>query len=241
MTPQQLSPSQAHSLFDILTHHEAYAEIQALKNPQTVANFGVPLQPENLPDSSSPLLQILLRKFVLVLPGLRDVSPDFWLQNIKGLATALDDANLSESYDKGSIGIRKTLSTAIASVVEYVSRGCLGGYPKHMGGGERQYDTAKPDDVLAAWDEFLQQAIYGDMLERIFIKASETDKLSDHEPLVQATHEYVFVMFDPQTISTDVSSSGVLSEAVSDSSLDLDHSSTISLSYRLGGSQCFLC
>ena len=196
MASQTLSPNQAHALFDILTHHETYAEIQALKDPNSIAKFGFPVQSETPADSSSPLIQILLQKFIFILPGLRDVSSDFWTSNIKGLATALDDANLSESYDKGSIGIRKTLSTAIASMVEYVSRGCLGGYPKHIKTEDREYSTSKPDDVITAWDQFLQQVIYGDGLEKMFVKAAETDKLSDHESLVQTAHEYALVMFD---------------------------------------------
>lgn len=200
--PPSLSPTQAHALFDILTHHESYAEIQALKKAVAIANFGLPLQPKNPPQSSSPLLQILLQKFITVLPGLRDVSADFWETNITGLATALDDANLSESYDKGSIGIRKTLSTAIASIVEYVARGVLGGFPRNATkrDAEYKYDTSNPDDVIAAWDEFLQQIIYGDLLDRMFVKAAQTDKLSDHEPLVQAAHVYAFVMFGPTQI-----------------------------------------
>lgn len=193
MGTQQLSPRQAHALFDILTHHETYAEIQALKDPKTVSDFEVPGEPKKPDSSASPLLQILLHKFVYVLPGLRDVAPDFWT-NVKDLVVALAQGNLSESYDKGSIGIRKTLSTATASVVEYVSRGCLGGYPRHAGNKERKYDTSDPDDVVAAWDEFLQQIIYGDMLDRLFAKAAETDKLSNHEPLVQAAHEYAFTI-----------------------------------------------
>ena len=193
MGTQYLSSRQAHALFDILTHYQTYAEIQALKDPKIVLDFEVPGEP-NKPDSSaSPLLQILLHKFIYVLPGLRDVAPDFWT-NIKNLIVALAEGNLSESYDKGSIGIRKTLSTATASIVEYVSRGCLGGYPKHAGQTERQYKKLDPDDVVAAWDEFLQQVIYGDMLDRLFAKATETDKLSDHEPLVQAAHEYAFTI-----------------------------------------------
>ena len=196
MASQTLSPTQAHALFDILTHHETYAEIQALKDPEAIAKFGSPLQSETPADSSSPLIQILLQKFIYILPGLRDVSPEFWYANIRGLATALDDANLSESYDKGSIGVRKTLSTAIASMVEYVSRGCLGGYPRHIEEKSREYSTTKPDDVITAWDQFLQQVIYGDMLEKMFAKAAETDKLSDHESLVQAAHEFALVMFD---------------------------------------------
>ena len=184
-----LNPRQANALFDVLTHHETYAEIQALKDPNIVSSFEVPGESNKPGSSASPLLQILLHRFIYVLPGLKDVSPDFWT-NIKNLVVALAEGNLSESYDKGSIGIRKTLSTATASIVEYVSRGCLGGYPRHAGQKERQYNNSDPDDVVAAWDEFLQQVIYDDMLDRMFAKAAETDKLSDHEPLVQAAHEY---------------------------------------------------
>ena len=188
-----LNPRQANALFDILTHHETYAEIQALKDPNIVSSFEVPGESNKPGSSASPLLQILLHRFIYVLPGLKDVSPDFWT-NIKNLVVALAEGNLSESYDKGSIGIRKTLSTATASIVEYVSRGCLGGYPKHAGQKERQYNNSDPDDVVGAWDEFLQQVIYNDMLDRMFAKASETDKLSDHEPLVQAAHEYAITI-----------------------------------------------
>lgn len=193
MGSQHLSPRQAHALFDILTHHETYAEIQALKDPKIVSDFQVPGEPKKPDSSASPLLQILLHKFVYVLPGLRDVVPDFWI-NVRKLVVALAEGNLSESYDKGSIGIRKTLSTAAASIVEYVSRGCLGGYPKHAGQTECQFNNSDPDDVVAAWDEFLQQVIYGDMLDRLFAKAAETDRLSEHEPLVQAAHEYALTM-----------------------------------------------
>lgn len=195
MTTNYLSATQAHALFDILTHHESYAELQALKEPKAIAEFGQPLQSENPSESSSPLLQLLLQSFVTVLPGLKDVPPEFWNPNITGLATALDDANLSESYDKGSIGIRKTLSTAIASIVEYVARGVLGGYPQHVTRKAGEYDPSDPEDVMIAWDEFLQQVIYGDMLDKMFAKAAATDQLSEHEPLVQAAHEYAFVMF----------------------------------------------
>ena len=197
MALEQLTSDQAHALFDILTHHESCLEIQALKNPQNIRNFGLPLQTEiPIEYSSSPLIQTLLQRFVLNLPGLRDVSPEFWTENISGLATALDDANLSESYDKGSIGIRKTLSTAIASMIEYVSRGTVGGYPKTAPErADHQYDNSNPDDVIAAWDDLLQQIVYGDLLDRMFAKAAETDQLSDHESVVQAAHEYAFVMY----------------------------------------------
>ena len=192
----RLSSKHLYALFDVLTHHEAYAEIEALKISSNIETFGDPLQ-TGIPAShtSSPLIQILLHKFILVLPGLRDVSPEFWSQRIPGLATALANANLSESCDKGSISIRRTLSTAIASMVECVSRGVLGGFSAGRSLPNRQYDTAKPEDVQAAWDQFLHQSITGDMLDRIFAKTSETDQLAEHESLVQAAHQYVLIMF----------------------------------------------
>ncbi|KAL9123719.1 MAG: hypothetical protein Q9217_006878 [Psora testacea] len=190
-----LSSRQLHALFDILTHHEAYTEVEAFKLSSSIKKFGDPLQPEDPTGPiSSPLVHILLHKFILVLPGLRDVTPEFWSQHIPRLATALADANLSESYDKGSIGIRKTLSTAIAALIECVSRGILGGFTTDKGTPGRQYDSAKPEDVQAAWNDFCQQTISGDLLDRIFTKAAETDQLSQHEPLVQAAHQYVIII-----------------------------------------------
>ncbi|KAL9104142.1 MAG: hypothetical protein Q9163_000889 [Psora crenata] len=192
----ELSFEQLHALFDILTHHETYAEIEAFKLTATIKNFGDPLQSDTPASQiSSPLVSILLHKFVLVLPGLRDVNPEFWSQHIPALATALADANLSESYDKGSIGIRRTLSTAIAAIVESVSRGVLGGFAAGTSSPGRQYDTAKPEDVQEAWNDFLQQLITGDLLDRIAAKAAETDQLSEHESLVQAAHQYLIIMF----------------------------------------------
>ena len=193
MAIQHLSPKQAHALFDILTHHETYAEVQALKDSKIVSDFRIPGESSTPENSASPLLQLLLHKFIYVLPGLSDVAPDFWA-NVRNLVVALAQGNLSESYDKGSIGIRKTLSTATASIVEYVARGCLGGHPRHPKQKDSKYDVSSPDEVVIAWDEFLQQIIYGDMLDRLFAKAAETDKLSDHEPLVQAAHEYALII-----------------------------------------------
>lgn len=194
MSPDALSSIQSYALFDILTHHEAYAEVQDLKYQSTIKNFGSPLQRNSASKTSSPLLQILTKKFALVLPGLRDVSPEFWHQRIEELFCALTASDLSESYDKGSIGIRKTLATASAATIEYCARGSLGGYPKHKAAGAHDYDETNPDYVYLAWDEFLHQMLYGDLLDKLFVKAATTDQLKDHEPLVRATHEYVFVM-----------------------------------------------
>ncbi|KAL8946749.1 MAG: hypothetical protein Q9222_006896 [Ikaeria aurantiellina] len=190
-----LSSEQAHALFDILTSHTTLTEIENLKRSQTIAGFGPPLQDSATENTSSPILQILLHSFILDLPGLRNVKSQFWTSNIDQLATALDDSNLSESYDKGSVGIRRTLSTVIASIVESVARGRLGGYPRQEPKQDAKYDKANPDDITRGWDDFLQRIIYGDLLEKMFVKAAMTDKLSDHEPVVQAAHQYAVIMF----------------------------------------------
>ncbi|KAL8836306.1 MAG: hypothetical protein Q9170_002979, partial [Blastenia crenularia] len=191
----QLSSKQAHALFDILTSHVTLKEIENLKLSETITTFGPPLQPSQKIESSSPLLRILLQSFVLDLPGFRNISQHFWTDSIRPLASALDDANLSESYDKGSVGIRRTLSTATASIVESVARGRLGGYPKQAPREDADYDQTNPDDIVRAWDDFLQRIIYGDLLDRMFVKAAETDKLADHEPVVQAAHQYALIIF----------------------------------------------
>ncbi|KAL8974852.1 MAG: hypothetical protein Q9197_000931 [Variospora fuerteventurae] len=191
---KSLTSEQSHALFDVLTSHEILNEIESLKHSETIATFGPPLQPTLSHEASSPLLRVLLQSFILDLPGLRNVVPHFWTDNIPTLATALDSRNLSESYDKGTVGIRRTLSTATASIVESVARGRLGGYPKQEPKKDATYDKANPDDVVRAWDDFLHRIIYGDLLDSMFIKAAETDKLSDHEPVVQAAHEYAVIM-----------------------------------------------
>lgn len=189
-----LSSRHAHALFDILTSHVTLTEIENLKLSKTVASFGPPLEPSIKHRPSSPLLRVLLQSFILDLPGLRSVTPHFWTDSIRQLATALDDANLSESYDKGSVGIRRTLSTATASIVESVARGRLGGCPKQATKEDTNYDQTNPEHLIQAWDDFLQRIIYGDLLNKMFVKAAETDKLADHESLVQAAHQYALIM-----------------------------------------------
>jgi len=194
MTSQQLSAAQAHALFDILTHHETYDEIQKFKYPNAIQGYGPPFGGSK--PSTSPILQGLLERFLLTLPGLRDVSKDFWQQRAENLVKEFGVAELSESYDKGAIGSRRTLATAIAALIEYPARGVLGGYPEvkeHENRLEQKYDTSNPDDVMRAWEDFTQEFIHGDMLDVIFDMAKKSDKLEDHSSLVQGAHEFLLV------------------------------------------------
>lgn len=107
-------------------------------------------------------------------------------------------AELSESFDKGILGIRKTLATAISALIEYPARGCLGGLTEKKAEEKkesegRKYDVKSPEDVLQAWQDCLQALVYGNMIDELFQKAAETDDLSQHDTLVQGMHEFVVV------------------------------------------------
>ncbi|KAF4555691.1 Hypothetical protein D9617_2g056540 [Elsinoe fawcettii] len=187
-----LTPVQAKTLVDILTHYETYREIEQFKSPQTILEYGPPFQDDKKP--STPILQGLVSKFAVTLPGLRDVSPDFWKVQVQSMVEDLAKAELSESYDKGNLGIRKTLATAISSLIEYPARGLLGAFPKDESAfKEREYDVKNPDDVLIAWQHFLQQLVYGDLFDVLYDKTSETQLLSEQGTLTQAAHEFIVV------------------------------------------------
>jgi len=188
-----LTSGQSYALFDILTHRETYAEIENFKYPGAISKYGPPFQ-NDIGTSSAPTLQSLLSKFILKLPGLRDVSPEFWKTRVADLIEDLSKCELSESYDKGVLGIRKTLATAISALIEYPARGSLGGVAKDDTiDTKREYDPNNPEDVVQSWRVALQAMVYGDLIDELFKKAAETDDLSKHPSLVQAMHEFVIV------------------------------------------------
>ncbi|KAL1620718.1 hypothetical protein SLS54_006074 [Diplodia seriata] len=189
----ELSPAQAHALFDILTHHEVYGEIENFKWPDAIHRYGHPFRKDDAQPCTSPVLQSLLNKFALTLPGLSSVADVFWQERIQTIVEKLGAADLSESYDKGSVGLRKTLATAISALIEYPAKGAFGGFPMKDLQPARQYDTSKPEDVMEAWDAFLQQLVYGGMIDELFTKCAETDRLEPHSSLVQAAHEFILV------------------------------------------------
>lgn len=196
MASSTLSPQQLHALFDVLTHQQTYNEIQRFKYPTGIKNYGPPFDDAASHASSSPLLQTLLYRFILGFPGMKDLSPDFWEKRCQPLLEKLAEAELSESYDKGTIGSRRTLATAFSTLLEYPARGCLGGLqPAQDGSSERDYDISEPEDVLDAWDTFVQEIVHGDMIDQLFDTISKTDKLEEQSPLVQGAHEYLLVKY----------------------------------------------
>jgi hypothetical protein len=196
MTSPPLTPAQTHALFDILIHHQLYAEIEAFKYPQAISTYGYPFSKEDGVQTTSPLLQNMLNKLALRLPGLNNVGLDFWQEKVKVLVAKLGEAELSESYDKGAIGARKAMATAASSMLEYVARGILGGWSRGEPKADKEqrvYDTSNADDILAAWDDTIREVIYGNSLDEAFKKTAETGKLEDHSSMVQGAHEYILL------------------------------------------------
>jgi hypothetical protein len=194
MTPAKLQPDQNIALFDILSHAEVYSEIRNFRDPGTLGKYGPPFNHLSGEPSKSPALQALLSKFVLTLPGLRDVSNVFWQDRVFGIIENLEKAELSESFDKGHLGIRKTLATAASALIEYPARGIFGGFEKSIGDdGYHEYDLSNSEDLSQGFQDFVHQAVYGDVIDDLMTKAAETDKLSEHLPIVQAAHEFILV------------------------------------------------
>ena len=187
-----LSPRQAHALLNILSHHETYTEIESFKYSKAIAEYGPPFQNESDAKSGSPILQTLLTRLLLPLPGLKDAASAFWSDRVLPFISALSSANLSESYDKGILGQRKTLATAVASILEVPARGYFGGLAKKKLNKENgKYDISSPEDGADAWHDLLQQLVYGSAIDDIFARAAETGDLSEHSSLVQAAHKFI--------------------------------------------------
>ena len=266
-----LTREQTRALFDILTHHETYAEIEAFKYSDAVTDYGFPFarttvtpaQPQQqqtgrwwrsapttplasapstprsgtpvpfsetarnqpvsatgddedadedgeLRSSSSPLLQTLLTQFVLTLPGVRGLPREFWSVRVQGLLSRLGDAALSESYDKGALGTRKTLATGASAVIEMLGRGALGGVERVQTpadgegriarGDETQtageYDCSRAEDLARGWEDVVQGLVYGDLVDGLFDHAARTEDLEGYSPTVKAAADYALIQYD---------------------------------------------
>jgi hypothetical protein len=199
--PDILTSPQLHALFDILTHYETYAEVERFKDPATIAHYGYPFVRRGSEGtasystrSSAPLLADLLRSIVLPIPGVRDLPPEFWHTRFQGVLSKLSDAELSESYDKGVLGTRKTLATAASVVHEAVSRGILGGVSQHLSRDlNKPYDRTQATELVRAWDGGVHELVYGNLVDELFACAAERPTLEEHSPAVQAAADYVII------------------------------------------------
>lgn len=194
MTSSSLKAEQTHALLDILSHNEVYAEIEDFRYPGILDNYGPPFTSQKGSPSIVPSLQALVSRFLLSLPGLKDVDDAFWKERIASIIDGLEKANLSESYDKGHIGIRKTLATAVSALIEYPVRGVFAGFDEPSEEVlSRQYDSSKAEDLQRAFRDLMHQIVYSGMVDEMMKKIGETPNLSEHSQLVQAAHEYILV------------------------------------------------
>ncbi|KAK0743027.1 PX-associated-domain-containing protein [Schizothecium vesticola] len=201
--PDVLSSTQLHALFDILTHHETFAEVEKFSHPETVSLYGYPFKQRQsdgtlvyAAGSSAPLLAGVLRSIVLPIPGVRNLPDGFWHVRFQGILTKLGEADLSPSYDKGSLGTRKTLATAASVIHEAVSRGLLGGIPPFRGSGsslQGPYDSSKAQDLVRAWEDAIHELVHGNLVDELFECAAKQDSLEKHSPAVKASVDYVII------------------------------------------------
>lgn len=200
---EALTSAQLHALFDILTHHETYTEVESFKDPHTISEYGYPFAlrgsetnstPSYAPNPAAPLLAGLLRSIVLSCPGIRDMPAEFWHVKLQGILERLAGAELSESYDKGTLDIRKTLATAASAIHEAVSRGLLGrirkSEPVNLQG---EYNRSSARDLARAWDDAVQELVHGNLVEELFKCAAEKQSIEEHSSGIQAAADYIII------------------------------------------------
>ncbi|OHE99026.1 hypothetical protein CORC01_05716 [Colletotrichum orchidophilum] len=197
-----LTTEQVKALFNILTHFETYHEIEDFKKPETISDYGYPFAQSSkpgeavtyAPESSAPLLQSLFTRFTLKVPGVSSFVPEFWNVRVQSILKNFAEAELSESYEKGALGTRKTLATASSTVIETVARGMIGGGPYSDPATRlQQYDLERAEDLAQAWDDAMHDLVYGDLCDSLFDHLAETDDFESHSPMTQAANQYIIV------------------------------------------------
>ncbi|OTA60719.1 hypothetical protein K449DRAFT_331867 [Hypoxylon sp. EC38] len=198
MTSATLYPQQLRALLDILVHHETYSEVQTFKYPDAIEQYGYPFQQEESGSesgkSSSPLLQLLFTRLVLPIPAVRDLPSEFWATKFRNIMRRFGEAELSESYDKGTLGSRKRLASAASVIHEGITRGLLSGIPnKELPNLQGEYDIHKAEDIARAWDDVVQHLVYGDLLNELFDHFAKTPNFEGHSPAVEAAVNFAII------------------------------------------------
>ncbi|KAK8129191.1 hypothetical protein PG999_001571 [Apiospora kogelbergensis] len=194
-----LTNPQLQALFDILTHHETYREVESFKGPVAIARYGYPFSTSaegSDPISDTPLLQLLLTRLVLPMPGMNDFPADFWSVKFRAVMQRLGEADLSESYDKASMGTRKTLATAASAFHEAVTRGMLGGVPPPAESPPpRRWDPdhTSAADLEGSFDFCARDIVYGDLLERLFHFARQSQDFDRFSLQIGDAIEYIVI------------------------------------------------
>ncbi|POS73637.1 hypothetical protein DHEL01_v207972 [Diaporthe helianthi] len=203
-TAVTLDSAQLHALFDILTHDETNREAESFKYPYAIKEYGYPFNHDASQSdtvtynakSTSPLLQLLLTQCILPVPGLGDLPQDFWPTKFQGILATLADANLSESYDKGAPGTRKTLATLACVIHEAITRGLLGRVTRasdKVDLQKAQYDCTQAAELERAWDECVRELVHGDLADELFDHCAKNEDLEAHSPAVKAAADYAIL------------------------------------------------
>lgn len=202
MASSSLTPEQTQALFNILTHFETYHEIEEFKKPDTVPNYGYPFAQSSkageaityASESSAPLLQSLFTRFILKVPGVSSIAPEFWNVRVQGILQRFAEAELSESYEKGALGTRKTLATASSSAIESVARGLIGGSPySDPTTRPEKYNLKSARDLSQAWNDAMHELVYGDLCDDLMDYLVETDDFEAHSSMAHAASEYIII------------------------------------------------
>lgn len=190
-----LTPAELEALFNILTHAQTWDEVRDLRYEQNLAKFGPPFTPANGGASPFPLLQQLTA--TMLSPTL--FTPEGWAGQM-ALGQRLAAVNLSDSYDKGFVGLRKEAATGWAAGLESVLRGLLVGRARdptvdlatlHT----KTYDRSDAKAVEQAWDDCVQGLLYGDLLDRLFDNVKTSASLDDVPPVARAALDYLMVWY----------------------------------------------
>ncbi|KAK8040176.1 hypothetical protein PG993_008587 [Apiospora rasikravindrae] len=195
----QLTGPQLQALFDILTHHETYREIESFKAPTAIARYGYPFATSTEgggPETAAPMLQLPFLRLMLSMPGVSNLPADFWNVKYRAVVQRFGEADLSESYDKASMGTRKTLSTASSAFFEAIGRGMLGGIPApDASSAPRRPDPDHPSaaDLEAAFDFCIRDIVYGDLLERLFHYARQSQDFDRFSQEIGDSIEYIVI------------------------------------------------
>jgi len=70
---------------------------------------------------------------------------------------------------------------------------------------DEQYDLGDPEDVKNGWEDFVQEMVYGDMIDHLVEKIGETDRLEDQSMRVQAAHEFILIKYGMNRRTTSYS------------------------------------
>lgn len=188
-----LTAPQLNALFDILTHNETFHEIREMRYEANVARFGPPFTPPQQGPSPFPMLQLMASKFI----G-RSVFTEQGWADLLTMAQRLCTANLSDSYDKGTMGLRKQGAAGMSSGLESVARGVLAGAPRNPNVNfatlnTKQYDRKNAAHLEQAWEDAVQGMLYGDLLDRVFEAVQKSPDLDDVPPVARAALDYLMV------------------------------------------------